>query len=361
MYASDCTDWCAAKTGPRRDVIGELAKALRKEGIVFGASSHRAEHWWFFDQGMLFDCDVRDTNYAGLYGPASNQRVAENQSEPPDRAFLEDWLLRCCEIVDKYRPQVVYFDWWICQPVFQPYLQRFAAYYYNRAAAWKKPVAINFKRWEGESFPEKTGVFDVERGQLQDIRPDFWQTCNSVSQNSWGYITNHNYKSVDHILDDLIDIVSKNGALLLNIGPKPDGAIAETEQKMLLEIGRWLKINGEAIYGTRPWRIFGEGPTSVVGGPFADMKRKAFTSQDFRFTTRGGTLYAIALAWPDDCKLIVKSLARNENLAQGSIKDVRLLGYQGRLRWTQTAEGLVVSLPDKPPCDYAVALKIKES
>ena len=186
MYASDYTAWSAAKMGPKRDVIGELSKAVRREGMVFGASSHRARHWWFYDQGMMFDSDVRDTNNAGLYGPASNQRLAENQSAPPDQAFLDDWLLRCGEIVDKYRPQVVYFDWWICQPVFQPYLKKFAAYYYNRGAEWHKEVAFNFKRWEGTSFPDGTGVFDVERGQFGDIRPDFWQTCNSVSKNSWG-------------------------------------------------------------------------------------------------------------------------------------------------------------------------------
>ncbi len=254
MYDSDLTDWCAAKQGPKRDVIGELADAFRKEGIVVGASSHRAEHWWFFDQGMYFDSDVRDGANAALYGPASNQRTAESQSEPPDQAFLDDWLLRSCEIVDKYQPQVVYFDWWICQPVFQPYLQRFAAYYYNRGAEWGKPVAINFKEWEGRSFPDGTGVFDIERGQSADIRPDFWQTCTSVSKNSWGYIANQDYKDVGDIVDDLIDITSKNGTMLLNIGPKPDGTIPEKEQEMLRAIGGWLAVNGEAIYGTRPWK-----------------------------------------------------------------------------------------------------------
>ena len=358
MYNSEVTDWCAAKKGPKRDVIGELSRAVRKEGIVFGASSHRAEHWWFFDQGMHFDSDVRDTNNAGLYGPASNQRTAESQAEPPDEAYLKDWLLRCCEIVDNYHPQVMYFDWWICQPVFQPYLRIFAAYYYNRGAEWKKQVAINFKEWEGESFPPGAGVFDIERGQSADIRRDFWQTDTSVSRNSWGYVTNHIYRDVGSIVDDLVDIVSKNGTLLLNIGPKPDGTIPEPEQKMLRDIGTWLEINGEAIYGTRPWRIFGEGPTKVVAGPFADVKRKPFTGEDCRFTTKGNTLYAIALAWPDNGRLVVKSLAQDSSLAKGNVKRVQLLGYKGTLDWRQTAEGLVVTLPEKPPCDYAVTLKI---
>jgi alpha-L-fucosidase len=358
MYDSDLTNWSAAKAGPRRDVIGQLAQALRGEGIVFGASTHRAEHWWFFDQGMYFDSDVRDPANAALYGPASNQRTAENQSEPPDKAFLDDWLLRSCEIVDKYRPQIMYFDWWICQPVFQPYLKRFAAYYYNRGAEWVQPVAINFKEWEGRSFPDGVGVFDIERGQSADIRPALWQTDTSVARNSWGYTTKQDYKVVDSIVDDLVDIVSKNGTLLLNIGPKPDGTIPEAEAEMLRAIGRWLAINGEAIYGTRPWRLFGEGPTQVVAGSFADVKRAPFTGADFRFTTKGDSLYAIALAWPEDNKLLVRSIGVNSDLARGKISQVRLLGHAGELDWRQTADGLEVSLPEKPPCDHAVTLRI---
>ena len=352
MYASDMTDWSAAKRGPKRDLIGEQATAFRKAAIVFGASSHRAEHWFFFDNGMYSESDVRDTNNAALYGPAVNKRMAEAQAEPPDQAFLNDWLLRACEIVDKYRPQVLYFDWWICQPVFQPYLKTFAAYYYNRGVEWKKEVAINFKEWEGESFPRGAGVFDIERGHSADIRAEFWQMCNSVSKNSWGYVTNHQYKTVDTLVDDLVDIVSKNGTLLLNIGPRADGTIPEPEQEMLHSIGGWLKINGEAIYGTRPWKQFGEGPTTVVAGSFADTKRAAFTGEDIRFTTKGDTLFAIALAWPTNGKLVVKSLAGQ------NVKRVRLLGYQGTLQWEQAGDGLIVTLPEKAPCDYAVTLAI---
>ena len=146
MYDYTFTEWSAAKTGPKRDVIGELAKAVREERLVFGSSSHRAEHWWFFDGGTKFDSDVKDPRYAGLYAPARDRKKAEDQTEPPDKAFLEDWLVRTCEIVDKYQPQLVWFDWWIAQPAFQPYLRKFAAYYYNRGVQWKKGVAINYKK-----------------------------------------------------------------------------------------------------------------------------------------------------------------------------------------------------------------------
>ncbi len=355
MYDCSYTEWSAARMGPSRDIVGELAKAIRKEGLILGASSHRAEHWWFFDQGKLFDSDVRDPKFAGLYGPAQNQKNAEKLIAPPDQAFLDDWLLRSCEIVDKYQPQLIWFDWWIEQPVFKPYLQKFAAYYYNRGAQWQEGVAINYK---DKAFPVKAAVYDIERGQLAGINPNYWQTDTSISKNSWGYIKNQDYKTADSIVDDLVDIVSKNGALLLNIGPKPDGTIPEPEEKILHEIGRWLKINGEAVYGTRPWQVYGEGSTRVVEGSFSDTKRSSFTGEDIRFTTNASSLYAIALAWPENGKIIVKSLAKPAGGKQGAIKSVSLLGHRGKVEWEHSAAGLVVTLPAKKPCDFAFVLKI---
>src|SRR4051812_33860999 len=335
MYDSDMTRWNAARMGPKRDVIGELAKAVRAEGLVFGVSSHRVEHWWFFDQGRTFDSDVRDPKYADFYGPAVDQKTSEAQTTPPDRAFLDDWLARCAELVDKYQPQLVWFDWWIAQPPVHSHLQKFAAFYYNRGTAWKNGgVAINYKKHGGESFPDTAGVLDVERGQLAGIRPLFWQTDTSVSKNSWGYIANQDYKTADSIVDDLVDIVSKNGALLLNIGPRPDGTIPEPEQQMLRDIGRWLSANGEAIYGTRPWTTFGEGPTAVVEGPFADTKRAAFTDADIRFTTKGELLYATALAWPSSGVIHVKTLATGSAAERREIAAVERVESAAPLEWT---------------------------
>lgn len=349
MYDSAFSDWTAVKMGPRRDIIGELAAAVRRQWLVFGLSSHRAEHWWFFNGGMKFDSDVQDARYAGLYGPA------QPETFPPNEEFLDDWLARTCELVDKYQPQLVWFDWWIEQPIFRSYLQQFAAYYYNRGVQWGRGVAINYKH---EAFPEGTAVFDIERGQFTDLRPLFWQTDTAVSKNSWGYVTNQDYKSADSIIDDLVDIVSKNGALLLNIGPRPDGTIPQPEQELLLDIGRWLAVNGEAIYGTRPWKVFGEGPTQVIGGSFNDTKREAFTSQDMRFTTRGDTLYAIILAWPEHGSVTIKSLASDSGLFQRDIEKVELLGYNESLHWRRDDSGLTVDLPSRRPCEYAFALRI---
>jgi len=357
MYDCSFTEWCAARMGPKRDVVGELANAVRAEGMVFGVSSHRVENWWFYGEGRKFDSDVRDPRYAGLYGPAADREASEKGSTPPTPEFLDDWLARTAELVDKYRPQLVWFDWWIAQPPVHANLQKFAAFYYNRGAEWGKGVAINYKKHGGESFPDTAGVLDIERGQLAASRPLFWQTDTSVSKTSWGYVTNHDYKTVDSIVDDLVDIVSKNGSLLLNIGPRPDGTIPEPEEAMLREIGRWLAVNGEAIYGTRPFTVFGEGPTAVVEGPFGDTKRKAFTSEDVRFTQKDQTVYAIVLAWPEEGRVTIKSLARGGPHFAREVAGVELVGG-GAVKWRRDEVGLHVELPSVRSSEHALALRI---
>lgn len=358
LYDSALTEWCAAKMGPQRDLIGELAAAVRHEGLVFGLSSHRAEHWWFMNGGRDYDSDVNDPRHQDFYGPATPMEGDPHKLDArpyPDAAFLDDWLLRTCELVDKYQPQLIWFDWWIGHEAFKPYLPRFAAYYYNRGAQWGKGVAINHKF---EAFPEGTTVFDIERGQLAGIRPLLWQNDTSVSKNSWGYVHNQEYKTVDSLVDDLVDVVSKNGALLLNIGPKPDGTIPEPEQQMLREIGAWLQVNGEAIYGTRPWKVFGEGPTEVSEGSFTDTKRSEFTGEDIRFTTKGDALYAIALAWPGR-QMAVRSLGQAAGFWDGPVGAVRLLGHDGPLSWTQTDQALLIDLPQQQPCAHAFVVEVR--
>lgn len=366
MYDSDYSDWTATKMGPKRDIIGELANAARAQDLVFGLSSHRAEHWWFMNGGRDFDSDVQDPAYDDFYGPA---KVTENSRHTsgdawqsrdwqprPHAKFLEDWLARCTELVDKYQPQLYYFDWWIRQLVFEPYLQRFAAYYYNRGAEWNKGVAINCKN---EAYPDGTVVFDVERGQLGDIRYPMWQTDTSVSKTSWSYVENHDYKETSAILHDLIDIVSKNGNLLLDIGPKADGTIPEVEQAMLREIGGWLATNGEAIYGSRPWKKYGEGPTQVVAGEFSDTKREAFTSKDVRFTTQGDTVYAMVMGTPEEGTVAIESLGSDKGLYTGEINKVSLLGSESALSWTQSGQALTITLPQDTPSTHAITFKVE--
>ena len=358
MYNTDLSDWCAAKMGPHRDVVGELAQAVRAAGLHFGVSTHRAEHYFFMNTGREIDSDVRDPRFAAFYGPAHAGVTDQNNqrwSAHPDAAYLNDWLARTAELVEKYQPEIVWFDWWIETKEFEPYRQRFAAFYYNDAARRGSTAVINYK---DDAFPPTAAVLDIERGQLDKPRPQFWQTDTSVSIKSWGYIENDTFRSAESLIHELIDIVSKNGCLLLNLGPKSDGTIAEPEQKILRDMGRWLSTNGEAIYGTRPWKIYGEGPTKVVGGSFHDTATQPYTSRDIRFTTKGNVLYAIALGRPDKGRVTIQSLAQGSGQDLGTINRVQLLGSEASLKFTRDARGLQVDLPSTKTGEYAWVLRI---
>jgi alpha-L-fucosidase len=256
--------------------------------------------------------------------------------------------------VQKYHPDLLYFDWWIGQPSFREHVSRFAAFYYNQAAKKDTRVVINYK---DHAFPEGSAIFDVERGQLTEIQSRPWQTDTSISNASWGYLPNDSYKSPEFIIHLLADVVSKNGNLLLNITPRPDGTIPEQEQHILREVGRWLKVNGEAIYGTRPWKRFGEGPTAIAGGAFHDADTKPYTSGDFRFAIKGSILFAIELDWPADGRVTIHSLG-SDSLGSQKIQNVSLLGSAEKIIWQQQPDGLHLQLPQQPLGQYAYAFRI---
>lgn len=348
MYRTRLSKWNAVEMGPKRDCIGELAQATRDAGLVFGLSSHRAEHWWFLNGGKAFASDVQDPAYADFYGPA------QPDGSMPDETFLDDWLARCAELVDQYQPQVFWFDWWIEQPVFAPYLRRFGAYYYNRAFQWGKGVALNYKN---EAYPPSAAVFDVERGQLASIRPHYWQTDTAVGKRSWSHIQGEEYKTPESLVHDLVDIVSKNGCLLLNIGPRADGTIPEEDQAILRFIGAWLRVNGEAVYGTRPYTVFGEGPTEVGEGSFKDTERAPFTPADLRFTTKNGALYVTVLADPGS-EVRVRTLGAGLKVEPRTVARVELLGHEGDLPFEVQPDALVVTLPKGRTPVCALSLRV---
>lgn len=341
MYKSEISAFNAYEMGPQRDILSELKAAFEERQMTFCVSSHRAEHWFFLSHGKEFESDIKEPLVRGdLYWPSMPEPDHQDlYGSPPTSEYLEDWLIRCCELVDKYKPSVFYFDWWIQTAAFKPYLKKFAAYYYNQAIEWGMEVAINYKH---EAFHFGTAVPDVERGQFAELKPYFWQTDTAVAKNSWSYTPGNEYKTSVEIIRDLVDIVSKNGSLLLNIGPKADGTIPEEDKQILLEIGDWLKVNGEAIYGTTYWRAFGEGPTLVEEGQFTDGKTKAFVSEDIRFTVKGSCLYAIVLVYPKDGVVKIKSLREKSHDFQGIIEEIDLLGFDEQPIWERTEEALIV-------------------
>jgi len=363
MYDSGLSDWTAKKMGPKRDLVGDLAKAVRAEGLHLGASSHRVEHDWFLNPGRHEASDVNDPKYAAFYGPAEPR--FEDPSEPGANQihddwtyvnphYAEDWLARSAEIVEKYHPDIMYYDWWIGQAAIRPYLAKFAAFYYNESTKHGQQGLINFK---DQAMEQHSGVLDIERGQLAEIHPTYWQTDTSISNQSWGYIEHDTFKTPAFVVHQLVDIVSKNGNLLMNIGPRSDGTIPDEVQQVLLAVGAWLKVNGDAIYGTRPWRIYGEGPTKVAAGSFHDTDTQDYTAEDFRFTTKAGSLYAIELAWPAGSETVVKSLATGGPDTK-PVSAVQLLGSDAKLSFTQSADGLHIQLPAKPADAPAYTFRI---
>lgn len=364
MYNTDFNRWNSVNMGPCRDVAGEIKAACEKQGLVYCASSHRAEHYFFMNMGRTFDSDVNDEKYADFYGPAHyskgfhswcmSKTADDARGESPSEEFLKDWLVRTCELIDRYRPGVLYFDWWIHNKAFKPYLRKLAAYYYNRADEWGQEVTINYKH---NAFPPDCATFDVERGALKEISPVPWQTCTSIAKNSWGYTDNNTFKSVKHIVCDLVDIVSKNGMMLLNVGPKADGTITKEETAVLRGIGKWLKINGEGIYDTIPWKVFGEGKANVRSGFFQDNKDKGYKERDFRFTYKNGIVYAFQMKPSHNDLVKIKSFKKvKEDLI---ITSVRLLGSDAELDFERNEKCMVIHLADRVQTDLPVCFKIE--
>lgn len=349
--------------GPRRDVTGECAAALRARGIKVLSTFHHQWLWgWFMSTDN--EADVYPPENEKFYGPALP--LETNRYKPyrmPDEAFCRTWRAKVDEVVDKYQPDVLYFD---SRTFIIREQDRFAMaqHYYDHC---KKGI-ITYKQ---EDFPRSIGVFDLECGRFSAPRPYYWQSDDRLEDNvTWCMVQQPKYKSCKQIVHLLCDIVSKNGSLLLNVGPYADGSFHPQAVRTLEEVGRWLARNGEAIYGTHAYRVAGEGPSLVEAsdydvskiehqlhtGEAADLQNGILTAEDYRFTVKDGSLYAIAMGWPAGGQCRIRTLARG---AGGpAVQCVRLLGDAAPLAFRQTGDALLVDLPATHEEQPAYVLKV---
>ena len=370
-FDSSYQEWNSVNMGPKRDIIGDWAKATRKQGLRFGASSHAGRSWRHHKMAHKADThgkykgiayDGRQTRKDGKgtwwegYNPQELYGITPGKK--PDSLFLDKWYKRTTELYDKYDLDLLYFDG-IGYQLEDEYRKVIAGFYNTNMAKNKGELeaVVNIKN---PKDPQAV-VHDFEKGVAENIIKHAWQTDTPLS--TWYYVKKKTEikKPAPVIVDMLVDIVSKNGNLLLNVALKGDGTLDKEQTNELKKIGEWLSVSGEAIYGTRPWKIYGEGPTKAIEGHYKEFTKedKPYTNEDIRFTTKEGILYAIALDLPLDQTILVKSLATNSDLINKKIENVRILGDDNPLIWEQNENGLAIQLVDEAPCEYALAFKIE--
>jgi len=384
-------EWNSTRIGPQKDLIAGWSKAARENGLRFGVSVHAAHAWTWFEPAQKFDGNLTRLDGAGKWWEGLDPQGLYAQRHPlsksgsdggvwdaqwhwgggaaiPDKAYGEKLFNRTRDLIDSYDPDLVYYDDTVLPlwPVSDIGL-RLAAHMYNRSIATKGKLeaVVNGKILNEQQ--RRSMVWDIERGQSNRIEELPWQTCTCIG--SWHYdrrvYDNRAYKSAKTVLHTLIDVVSKNGNLLLSVPVRGDGTIDSQERAIVEEVGRWMAKNGEAIYDTRPWAVFGEGPVMeeaaapMSGAGFNEGKGKAFSAADIRFTTKGDAVYAFVMGWPQDGKVTIKSLRAATPHLTRRIARVELVSSGRPLAFRQTAEGLQVTMPaGQPALSYANALKI---
>jgi alpha-L-fucosidase len=392
-FASRFHDWNSTRVGPKRDIVGIWARAARERGLKFGVSNHSAHAWHWFQPSYGYDpegpragerydawkltkydgkgkwwegLDPQEL-YAGAVMPmpagiasvkdadawhAAHDRVWEETPPLANPAFVRQWYLRCKDLIDSYQPDLLYFDN-TGLPLGQAGLDM-TAHFYNSSIArhGSLQAVVNCKMLPDDR--RAAVVEDVERGFRSDVVPHPWQTDTCIGD--WHYnrerFLQKSYMPADAVVHRLCDVVSKNGCLLLSIPVRGDGTIDEEERKIVEGVAGWTGRYGDAIFGSRPWRLSGEGPTQVASGQFGERTLKPFEAADIRFTTKGATLFAMTLGQPQGM-VHIKSLA-----ARGTVRRVEILGMPGPLTFQQDADGLHVTVPPGASHAYGAALKI---
>lgn len=342
MWDSKVTPFNSVQMGPKRDIIGELAVAVRKQGMKLGVANHGIENIQFINPPLELAekmkaerADLFDPEWADFYNYA-------DRSDAAMKRFLVNWYERNVELIDKYQPDLIYFDNGVDQRYLDPLKLEIAAYYYNRAKNWEKEVSFTTKKAafapSGTNLKTIGSILDFEGGPPDGIRNGTWVVDRPIGTTSWGYVEGLKANSPDTVIGWLVDTVSKNGTLLLNVSPKADGTIPQDQQDTLLAVGKWLETNGEAIYATHAWTSFEENRKDHI-----------------YFTVKGQNLYAIIMGKTSGPNVEISSLPKSG--PAGSVRSVDLLGG-GALHFNQDSDGLKVALSDSTPRDGAFVLRI---
>jgi len=342
MWDSKVTPFNSMQMGPKRDIIGELAVAVRKQGMKLGVANHGIENFEFVNPPLELaermkaeKIDLYDPKWVGFYNYADRSNAAMKR-------FLVNWYERNAELIDKYQPDLIYFDNGVDQRHIDPLKLQIAAYYYNRAKGWGKQVSFTTKKAafapSGTNTKTIASILDFEGAPPDGIRTGSWVVDRPIGVQSWGYVDGLRVNSPETVIGWLVDTVSKNGTLLLNVSPKADGTIPQDQQDTLLAVGKWLQTNGEAIYDTHAWTKFEEKGKDHV-----------------YFTVKGDDFYAIVMGKSTGSEVVIGSLPQGG--PAGTVRSVAMLGA-GSLQYKQEASGLVVTLPDSSEHREAFVLKI---
>ncbi|MFI3280793.1 MAG: alpha-L-fucosidase [Rikenellaceae bacterium] len=359
MWDSALTEWDAADMGPKKDIVQLMQDAVKKEGMKYIITYHR--HWlyaWYPTWDTT--TDAGDPQYSGLYGPYAPEGSFKmgdhgfNAALMATEEFNQEWMARLDELMTKYDPDIIWFDNKM-NIIDEKYRKEFLAKFYNIGLERGKEVVCTYKF---NDMVDGSAVLDLERSRMKHKMPFVWLTDDSVDWNAWCNIDNPKYKTTNRLVDFLVDVVSKNGAVLLNVTPTAQGEIPEEVETRLLEMGEWLQINGEAIYDTRPWHVYGEGGLEIKEGHLSEDKNRDAMAEDIRFTVNGDQLYAIMMDWPEEGEILIRTLSSNCEHLDAPIESVSLLGSKKRVKFEQNEHGLKLILPKKRPCEHAFTFKI---